>query len=59
MDKVKKVLRLIGFVVVMVITSVGLGIAPALGNRKEEYLNREIKTEMVDEQEEDELDEVE
>ncbi len=59
MDKVKKVLRLTGFVVVMVIASVGLGIAPALGNRKEEYLNREIKTEMVDEQEEDELDEVE
>lgn len=54
MDKIKKALRLIGFVVVLIIASVGLGIAPALGQRKEEYLNREVKTEMVDDQNEDE-----
>ena len=52
MDRIKKIIRLIGFVIILIIASVGLGIAPALGQRKEERLNREVNIEMVDEKEE-------
>ena len=45
-------MRLIGFAIILIIACVGLGIAPALGHRKEEQLNREVNIEMVDEKEE-------
>ena len=54
MDRIKKIIRLIGFTIILIIASVGLGIAPALGQRKEEQLNREANIEMVDKREEDE-----
>ena len=54
MDRIKKIIRLIGFTIILIIASVGLGIAPALGQRKEEHLIREVNIEMVDKREEDE-----
>ncbi|MEM9391783.1 MAG: hypothetical protein AAGA02_14995 [Bacteroidota bacterium] len=54
MDRIKKIVRLIGFTIILIIASVGLGIAPALGQRKEEQLNRDVNIEMVDEREENE-----
>ena len=59
MNRLKKSLRLLGLIFLIILASIGMGISTSL-NRREEYMDYEVKieqSEMKDEESESELNE--
>ncbi|MEQ9592068.1 MAG: hypothetical protein RLN86_05685 [Cyclobacteriaceae bacterium] len=54
MDKIKRVLKPVGFIVLMILASIGLGFMNVITPRREAFYDNEIKTELVEEDEDEE-----
>lgn len=53
MKKFKKLLRTIGFVLLVLLAATGIGMVPIFFNKKERDFDNQINVEQVDEKEED------
>lgn len=57
MNNIKKALRMAGFTLLLILALVGIGIgAPFLPRKREEFTDKEVTIELIDERDADERD---